>query len=140
MATYAEKLKDPRWQKKRLQIFERDQWKCTCCADTETTLNVHHKKYIGENPWDTPEEFLITVCEKCHGIYESIKVFEKERDIILLDLKALVFADRVRIWKATYTNGSVMLFFNSPEISFTMPFNQPAFEIFLDFINDGTTK
>jgi len=24
---YSEKLKDPRWQRKRLAIFERDEWK-----------------------------------------------------------------------------------------------------------------
>ena len=27
--TYKQKLKDPRWQKKRLKVLERDDWKCT---------------------------------------------------------------------------------------------------------------
>lgn len=42
---YLEKLKDPRWQKKRLKVFERDEWTCQCCNDTESTLNVHHRYY-----------------------------------------------------------------------------------------------
>lgn len=33
MSEYKEKLKDPRWQKKRLQIFERDDWCCQKCGD-----------------------------------------------------------------------------------------------------------
>ncbi len=64
--TYAEKLKDPRWQKKRLEIFQRDQFRCMECFSDEKTLQVHHKAYKGKEPWDTQNEFLITYCEKCH--------------------------------------------------------------------------
>jgi hypothetical protein len=64
---YGEKLKDPRWQKKRLKVFERDNWTCQCCGDKDSTLNVHHKGYVGE-PWDCPDENLVTVCEDCHEI------------------------------------------------------------------------
>ncbi len=28
--TYAEQLKDPRWQKRRLEILQRDEWRCLC--------------------------------------------------------------------------------------------------------------
>ena len=38
--TYLEKLKDPRWQKKRLEILERDGWKCMACGEKEKTLRV----------------------------------------------------------------------------------------------------
>jgi len=65
--TYAELLKDPRWQKKRLEIFQRDKWKCKLCGDEETTLQVHHKNYTaGNDPWDYPNDDLITLCEHCH--------------------------------------------------------------------------
>ena len=37
---YSQKLKDPRWQKKRLQILERDEWNCQICHDNESTLVV----------------------------------------------------------------------------------------------------
>lgn len=38
---YLEKLKDPRWQKRRLEIFQRDEFTCQVCFDTESTLHVH---------------------------------------------------------------------------------------------------
>lgn len=65
--TYAEKLKDPRWQKKRLQILERDNWECQECAEKEKTLHVHHKNYYsGKDPWECNDNNLITLCETCH--------------------------------------------------------------------------
>ncbi len=64
--TYAEKLKDPRWQKKRLEIFQRDQFRCMECFSDEKSLQVHHIAYKGKNPWDTPNELLITYCHECH--------------------------------------------------------------------------
>lgn len=64
---YFKKLKDPRWQKKRLEVFERDEWACQICFDNEATLNVHHKYYIWKaDPWDYPNDALITLCEECH--------------------------------------------------------------------------
>jgi hypothetical protein len=66
--SYSDKLKDPKWQKKRLIIFERDAWTCQLCGDKNTSLHAHHKKYTGYNPWDAPDEDLITYCEHCHAI------------------------------------------------------------------------
>lgn len=62
---YSEKLKDPRWQKKRLAIFERDGWKCVACDAKDKTLHVHHSSYHGE-PWEAPDEELDTLCDYCH--------------------------------------------------------------------------
>lgn len=64
-AAYVEKLKDPRWQRKRLEVFQRDNFTCQYCFSTEDTLNVHHFYYQGE-PWDVPLDALITLCECCH--------------------------------------------------------------------------
>jgi len=65
--TYSEKLKDPRWQKKRLEILERDDWTCRWCFDSESTLHIHHVKYKkGSNPWEYSNDDLITICEDCH--------------------------------------------------------------------------
>lgn len=65
---YSEKLKDPRWQKKRLEIFERDEWTCQTCKSKENTLSLHHKYYSKEyeNPWEYPDTALITLCDQCH--------------------------------------------------------------------------
>ena len=71
MKTYSEKLRDPRWQKLRLEIMSRDEFKCRLCRKEDKTLNVHHSYYAkGANPWDYPNEFLVTVCEKCHQLIE----------------------------------------------------------------------
>lgn len=64
--TYAQKLKDPRWQKRRLHILEQRGWKCERCRDDKTTLHVHHKKYRGE-PWDALDHDLEVLCEPCHS-------------------------------------------------------------------------
>jgi hypothetical protein len=64
--TYSEKLKDPRWQKKRLEIFNRDNWTCLKCGSSTKTLVVHHLKYKSD-PWEIEDEFLKTLCEDCHN-------------------------------------------------------------------------
>jgi len=81
--TYAEKLRDPRWQKKRLEIMQRDEFTCMVCGETESTLNVHHHYYDkGKDPWDYEDNALITMCEDCH---ESEKNRRKEIEDLLLD-------------------------------------------------------
>ena len=66
---YSEKLRDPRWQKKRLEIMERDGFSCRRCRGASQTLNVHHLYYEdGKNPWDYPDASLVTLCEDCHGV------------------------------------------------------------------------
>jgi len=65
--TYSEKLKDPRWQKMRLEILNRDEFMCKICGDTKSTLHVHHRRYItNRDPWDYPMDCLVTLCENCH--------------------------------------------------------------------------
>ena len=65
---YYEKLKDPRWQKKRLEILERDEYMCQSCYNSEMTLHVHHMVYNNCEPWDIPNDCLTTLCERCHNI------------------------------------------------------------------------
>ena len=56
---------DPRWQKKRLEVLQRDEWKCVACEDSQSTLHVHHFYYEGEL-WDVDAQFMQTLCESCH--------------------------------------------------------------------------
>lgn len=74
--SYQKKLLDPRWQKKRLEILQRDEFKCKYCGDEETTLHIHHKSYHGE-PWEAPSELLITCCKHCHSVIEEYKNWDK---------------------------------------------------------------
>ena len=69
MKTYSEKLKDPRWQRKRLEVLERNDFHCEMCGDGEATLHVHHKTYFkGREPWEYDADQLAALCEECHGI------------------------------------------------------------------------
>ncbi len=79
---YSRKLKDPRWQKKRLKILERDNFECRFCENKELTLNIHHIAYHKE-PWDCPDELLITLCEDCHE-EESIEIKRASSQLIKL--------------------------------------------------------
>ncbi len=64
---YLELLKDPRWQRKRLEILERDSWTCQVCKSKDMTLHVHHCWYEdGVEPWDYPDGCFVTLCEVCH--------------------------------------------------------------------------
>ncbi len=65
--SYKEKYLDPRWQKMRLQIMERDGFACTVCGETKLTLNVHHEEYWpGRDPWEYHPNILLTLCVRCH--------------------------------------------------------------------------
>lgn len=68
MSKYAEKLKDPRWQKKRLEVLNESEWTCSSCRSTDRTLHVHHRVYWpGIDPWDYPYPYYEVLCEDCHA-------------------------------------------------------------------------
>lgn len=67
MSAYTEKFKDPRWQKKRLEILSNYGFSCADCGEKSQTLHVHHKKYIkGRDPWEYEDEDCVVLCEDCH--------------------------------------------------------------------------
>lgn len=95
---YSDKLKDPRWQKMRLEILNRDEFSCQRCGDSESTLHVHHLSYEkGKEPWDYVLENFMTLCQSCHDSeYECRSKYEKE----LLDairIKGFAYDDVDRI-------------------------------------------
>lgn len=76
--SYAEKLRDRRWQQKRLEILKRDNFCCQFphCDSTTSMLDVHHKAYIrNSNPWEYPDYCLITLCQQHHE-YEQNRLEE----------------------------------------------------------------
>lgn len=84
--TYSEKLKDPRWQKKRLEILQRDNFICCSCGDDGSTLHVHHIWYEkNKDPWEYENDYLLTLCESCHEFESS----EEGRNCSQRLLKAL---------------------------------------------------
>jgi hypothetical protein len=81
--TYAEKLKNPKWQKKRLEVLDRDNYSCTVCGDTETELHVHHKKYKnGKAPWEYELDNFSTLCKYCHDFVTNYTKNNPEDDVI----------------------------------------------------------
>lgn len=71
MSAYSELLKDPRWQRKRLEVMQREKFTCEVCKATNVTLNVHHGYYeFGLAPWDYDNDTLHCICEVCHQFAE----------------------------------------------------------------------
>lgn len=65
--SYAEMLKGPRWQKKRLEVMQRDGFRCQHCLSEDKPLQVHHLVYDKDKkPWEYENNQLITLCEDCH--------------------------------------------------------------------------
>jgi hypothetical protein len=81
--TYKEKLLDVRWQKKRLEILQRDAWKCCICSKGEedgVTLHVHHIFYDWWlDPWEYEPETLVSLCSDCHE--KEPKQYEQRYEI-----------------------------------------------------------
>jgi hypothetical protein len=71
--SYSEKLRDPRWQRRRLEILQLDSFACGICGDSTSELHVHHRFYEkGLDPWEYKDSDLITLCSECHSDVEAL--------------------------------------------------------------------
>jgi len=60
----------PDWQKRRISIFQRDEWTCQKCdyehsADSDKQLHAHHVTPISEGGGHSLDN-LLTLCGECH--------------------------------------------------------------------------
>jgi len=125
--TYYEKLKDPRWQKKRLEVMEHWDFSCELCGDSTSTLNVHHKEYFkNREPWDYQKEQLSCLCEECHeSLHERGDILKLVCSYARLDGPenreelAILLAGYMGIDKDTF-------FSNNPELAY--PYNLTVFK------------
>lgn len=79
--TYQEKLRDPRWQRKRLEIMQRDGFACRVCRNKDKELQVHHAIYArGKPPWETPIDHLFTLCKDHH---EEIEILQDRLSLLM---------------------------------------------------------
>ena len=70
---YRQKLLDGRWQRKRLQILERDGFSCQQCR-RQDNVQIHHNWYLKNmEPWDYSGEQLITLCSVHHDEITEIQ-------------------------------------------------------------------
>jgi hypothetical protein len=73
MSEYSSKLRDPRWQRKRLEIFEAAKWKCEYCGEETKELHAHHLVYKkGHSPWEYEDGEIIALCKDCHEVVTSL--------------------------------------------------------------------
>ena len=63
---YRDKLKDPRWHKKRLEVFSNAGWRCKKGGRSDLQLHVHHLVYRRIDPWEYGNDELEVLCERCH--------------------------------------------------------------------------
>lgn len=124
---YTLKLKDPRWQKKRLEVLNRAKFKCQCCGDDENTLHVHHLIYSKGDPWDAPDNTLECLCENCHNWREE---FNSEHGRSRVPTKECYFV--IRYLTVVYPGD----FQNIPDASFSAMF--PKY--WNSFVKNGNTK
>ncbi len=73
--SYSDKLRDPRWQKRRLEILNRSEFHCDNCGDGENELHVHHLVYRkNTEPWEYADKDLSCLCVECHDHFEKLKL------------------------------------------------------------------
>ena len=74
MSNYAQLLRDPRWQRKRLERLQASHWQCELCGDATETLHVHHTFYQRNlEPWGYPDEALKVLCATCHKSWHELR-------------------------------------------------------------------
>lgn len=75
---YEKALKSSKWRAKRKLILIRDGNCCTACGESEVQLHVHHDRYYSNRPiWDVEDEYLRTLCKKCHEKFHEDNKYEK---------------------------------------------------------------
>lgn len=92
MAKYSDKLKNPKWQKKRLEILNLHGFKCEKCGCEEKELHVYHRFYLkGREVWQYDNDVFQVLCCDCHE-----KEHEKEEKTTIIEVipekyKELIF-------------------------------------------------
>ena len=62
-----------------MEILDRDEFACQRCGSTDKTLHVDHTCYqFGKNPWEYPDEHLVTLCVSCHETVHGLRKRLKE--------------------------------------------------------------
>lgn len=92
---YTKLLTSPHWQRKRLEILQRDDFRCRFCGDKESELHTHHLIYLGKkDPWNYEDEHLIALCHKCHTDEENLK----SEDRFLINMMSMAGISRRELY------------------------------------------
>lgn len=75
MSKYSSQLRDPRWQRKRLEVFKAACFECQSCGEKEKELHAHHTIYRkGNNPWEYENSEILCICCDCHDLINNQKL------------------------------------------------------------------
>jgi hypothetical protein len=89
---YIDQLNDPRWQKKRLEIMQRDNFTCQLCKSATRTLHVHHNYYSqGKLPWEYPDSCYRTLCFECHELLHNAPIITDDIGCIQPELFIITY-------------------------------------------------
>lgn len=113
--TFAEQIKHPNWQRKRLEVLDDAGFECENCGEKDVTLNVHHKQYIkGRMYWEYQRHELECLCAVCHKDHHAAQDGFKEvmAEVNQQDAFALLcgfhhasdWVDRARIYQGREAN------------------------------------
>lgn len=134
---YDKLLNKAQWKRKRQVIFKRDNYTCTVCGSQES-LCAHHTYYYKRrvNPWEYPDESLVTMCEDCHNKWhennnnvfiDNITSSKRQRKVRTKNARELSVIDKYtekgfNCIKRGYPN---FCFYNNDKIFFVMVKRKP---------------
>lgn len=103
---YSDKLKNPLWQKRRLDILERASWSCELCRDSKSPLHVHHLEYKqSREPWEYEDDELVVLCDECH---KTVHVAGFSGEAVKMLVRTFRAGQRYAIYMmATHEEGSI---------------------------------
>ena len=100
-SAYAQLLRDPRWQRRRLDVLNAANWQCQDaeCGRRDFPLEVHHCYYIyGRKPWDYPPDAFLSLCEDCHKKRQQLECEIKLQLMKCLRLVPICRMESVAWW------------------------------------------
>lgn len=107
-SAYQQKLLDPRWQRKRLEILNRASFKCEMCGSDSDTLHVHHGYYErGLDPWEYESDTLHCLCAGCHDMAQD-RLRDLHREIALIGpgvYESLIVTAIHNVWRVKFFGG-----------------------------------
>lgn len=90
--SYAEQIKRPEWQKRRLERLKISSFTCDQCGSSENELHVHHLLYKKKAMiWEYDNVDLAVLCSSCH-----LKTHVLE-DSLKQEITYISYAEKLRL-------------------------------------------
>lgn len=106
MNNYQKILNRKEWQDRSHYIKTRDNLKCQAfnCSTPNSILEVHHIDYFAnKNPWDYPDDMLITLCHTCHS-KENTRYLLEAGLFTVLKMQGFLACDLMAFTALLYTD------------------------------------